>query len=451
MGEILQGQQAGISPDERELFLMNLVITERVFTMNHAYWVNKIKSSLAPSTGCTEPAAIALNAATARANVRGEIKRIVARLDAYLFKNAMGVGIPGADERGVDLCVALGVTAGDPNAGMNALHTVKPDQLAEAKLLRQRVIVEIAEEAKGLYIETTVTTDQDEVRVITSGGHDNIARVEHTPFAPFTEHAVDAAEAPHEGSLGEFVEFARTCPLDELTFLRDALNMNRVVYYRAMEDGLAHHVLPNMLLQDGSLYAQAKKMAGTASYARMHGIPLPVMTATGSGNQGLTLFLTVDAAARTFNVSEERLLRALACSALANIYIKSFIGPLSSVCACGVASGLSASIGVVYLMGGGEKEMLQASRNILGSVSGMICDGAKEGCAFKVALSAGLAVEAACLAMEGGGIHAQDGILDDSFDRLIAHLGELVCVGMGGTNDTIVHIMKDEKVRRPDC
>ena len=95
--------------------------------------------------------------------------------------------------------------------------------------------------------------------------------------------------------------------------------------------------------------------------------------------------------------------------------------------------------------------MLQASRNILGTLSGMICDGAKEGCAAKVALSAGLAVESACLAMEGGGIHAQDGILDDSFDRLIAHLGELVCVGMGGTNDTIVHIMKDEKMRRPDC
>ena len=147
----------------------------------------------------------------------------------------------------------------------------------------------------------------------------------------------------------------------------------------------------------------------------------------------------------------QRLLRALAVACLANIYIKSFIGPLSSVCACGVASGLSASIGVVFLMGGGEKEMLQASRNILGSVSGMICDGAKEGCAFKVALSAGLAVEAACLAMEGGGIHAQDGILDDSFDRLIEHLGELVCVGMGSTNDTIVHIMKDEKVRRPNC
>ena len=419
--------------------------------MDFSCCINRIKASLAPSTGCTEPAAIALNAATARANVQGEITGITARMDAYLFKNALGVGIPGADERGVDLCVALGVTAGDPHAGMNALHTVRPEQLAQAKTLRPLVRVEIAEEAKGLYIETTITTAEDAVRVITSGEHDCIARIEHAPFTPFTARTAELAEAAHEGSLSEFVEFARTCPLEELTFLRDALNMNRVVYYRAMEEGLAHQVLPNMLLQDGSLYAQAKKMAGTASYARMHGIPLPVMTATGSGNQGLTLFLTVDAAARTFNVSEERLLRALAAACLANIYIKSFIGPLSSVCACGVASGLSASIGVVFLMGGGEKEMLQASRNILGSVSGMICDGAKEGCASKVALSAGLAVEAACLAMEGGGIHAQDGILDDRFDSLIEHLGELVCVGMGRTNDTIVHIMKDQKIRRPNC
>ena len=419
--------------------------------MDYTCYLRKIKASLAPSTGCTEPAAIALNAATARANIPGAITRVTARLDAYLFKNAMGVGIPGADERGVSLCVALGITAGDPLAGMNALHTVKPEQLAEAKLLREMVTVEIAQEAKGLYIETIIETANDVVRVITCGKHDCIAHIEHAPFTSFTADADDSAEVAHEGSLSEFIEFARNCPLEELTFLRDALNMNRVVYYRAMEEGMAHPVLPNMLLQDGSLYAQAKKMAGTASYARMHGIPLPVMTATGSGNQGLTLFLTVDAAARTFNVSEERLLRALACAALANIYIKSFIGPLSSVCACGVAAGLAASIGVVFLMGGGEKEMLQASRNILGTLSGMICDGAKEGCAAKVALSAGLAVESACLAMEGGGIHAQDGILDDSFDRLIEHLGELVCVGMGSTNDTIVHIMKDEKVRRPNC
>ena len=411
-----------------------------------------IRASLAPSTGCTEPAAIALNAATARKAAKGEITQVTARLDAYLFKNAMGVGIPGADERGVDLCVALGITAGDADAGMNALHSVSPDQLVAAKALRARVTVEIAEGVSGLYIETILRTDCDEVRVVTTGAHDHIALIEHAPFsAAPKDKAEDDGSAAHCGSLAEFIAFADAVPLEKLDFLRDALTMNRTIYERAMQEKLAHCVLPKITLDDPSLCASAKRMAGAAAYARMHGVPLPVMTATGSGNQGITLFLTVDAAAQYFQIPEEKELRAIAMAALANVYIKSFIGPLSSVCACGVAAGLSASLGVVYLLGGDEAAMVQAARNILGSVSGMICDGAKEGCASKVALSAGLAVEAACLAVEGGGIHAQDGILDDSFDRLIDHLGELVCVGMGSTNSTIVHIMKDEKGYAASC
>lgn len=427
-------------------------VEKRNYRMDETQCLRMIRASLAPSTGCTEPAAIALNAATARKAARGTVTQVTARLDAYLFKNAMGVGIPGADERGVDLCVALGITAGDADAGMNALHTVTAEQLAAAKALRGCVKVEIADGVSGLYIETILRTDCDAVRVVTVGAHDHIALVEHAPFteAPAEQESVEEGGA-HCGSLAEFIAFADTVALDKLAFLRDALTMNRTIYDRAMSDELAHCVLPKITLDDPSLCAAAKRMAGAASYARMHGVPLPVMTATGSGNQGITLFLTVDAAARYFSIPEEKEMRAIALAALANVYIKSFIGPLSSVCACGVAAGLSASLGVVYLLGGGEGEMVQAARNILGSVSGMICDGAKEGCASKVALSAGLAVEAACLALEGGGIHAQDGILDDSFDRLIAHLGELVCVGMGSTNSTIVHIMKDEKGYAASC
>ena len=414
--------------------------------MDYDCYLRQIASALAESTGCTEPSAIALNAATARKHAVGSLVSVTARLDAYLFKNAMGVGIPGSDVRGVDMCVALGVTAGDSEAGMNALHTVTPEQLEEAKALRPKVHVEIAEGISGLYIETTLTTDQDSVRVITCQAHDNIASIEHAPFQPFSLTQSQAeASTILPGSLTDFLLFARTVPLERLSFLQSALDMNRRVYQRAVEDDLVHHVLPSMMLHDDSAYTQAKRMAASASYARMSGVPLPVMTATGSGNQGLTLFLTVDAAASAYHADKETLLRALALANLVNIYIKGYIGPLSSVCACGVASGLGASLGIVYLMGGGEREMLQAARNILGSVSGMICDGAKEGCANKVSLAAGLAVEAACLAMEGCGIHAQDGILDDSFDKLIAHLGELVLEGMGATNKTIVHIMKDEK------
>ncbi|MBP3637596.1 MAG: serine dehydratase subunit alpha family protein [Clostridia bacterium] len=415
--------------------------------MSYQQYIDQIRGTLAESTGCTEPSAIALNAATARKHAKGEIWRVTARLDAYLFKNAMGVGIPGADERGVELCVALGITAGDSEAGMNALHTVTAEQLAQGKALREKVSVEIAEGAQGLYIETVIETDCDCVRVITSQAHDRIARIEHAPFAPFVDEVSSeaAAEEAIVGDVAAYLDFADHADVNELLFLKDALGMNRKVYRTAVEKGLDRQVLPSMMLKDPSVFVQAKRMAGAASYARMSGVPLPVMTATGSGNQGLTLFLTVDAAAQAFGADEEKLLRALALANMVNLYIKSHIGPLSSVCACGVASGLGASLGVVYILGGGEKEMLQAARNILGSVSGMICDGAKEGCASKVALSAGLAVEAACLAMEGSGIHAQDGILDNDFDHLIAHLGELVLEGMGKTNSTIVHIMMSEK------
>lgn len=414
--------------------------------MSYECYLRQIAGTLAESTGCTEPSAIALNAATARKHAKGDIVRVTARLDPYLFKNAMGVGIPGADERGVELCVALGITAGDSEAGMNALHTVTSQQLSNGKALREKVTVEIAEEAQGLYIETIIETDADCVRVITSQAHDNIARVEHAPFAPFTAQAPQAQEAEAIiGDVAAYLDFANNVPAEKLSFLMAALEMNRKVYRTAVEKGMDKQVLPSMMLKDPSVFVQAKRMAGAASYARMSGVPLPVMTATGSGNQGLTLFLTVDAAAQAFGASNEKLLRALALANMVNLYIKSHIGPLSSVCACGVASGLGASLGTVYLLGGGEKEMLQAARNILGSVSGMICDGAKEGCANKVALSAGLAVEAACLAMEGSGIHAQDGILEKDFDHLIAHLGELVVEGMGKTNSTIVHIMMSEK------
>lgn len=259
--------------------------------MDETQCLRMIRASLAPSTGCTEPAAIALNAATARKAAQGTVTQVTARLDAYLFKNAMGVGIPGADERGVDLCVALGITAGDADAGMNALHTVTAEQLAAAKALRGCVKVEIVDGVSGLYIETILRTDCDAVRVVTVGAHDHIALVEHAPFteAPAVQESVEEGGA-HCGSLAEFIAFADTVTLDKLAFLRDALTMNRTIYDRAMSDELAHCVLPKITLDDPSLCASAKRMAGAASYARMHGVPLPVMTATGSGNQGITLF-----------------------------------------------------------------------------------------------------------------------------------------------------------------
>ncbi len=402
----------------------------------------QMEGALAPSTGCTEPSALALNAATARRHAQGEIRSIDIRLDAYLFKNAMVVGIPGADTRGVPMCVALGVTAGDADAGLDVLHTVTPQALEKAKALLDKIHLSIADNVSELFIETTLETDSDCVRVITYRQHDNIVDISHPPFTPFsTQEGERPTPVIQRYTLDHFLDLAATVPLERLAFLRKAVAMNTRIYEKGESLRMERFIAPGGSAASAS--DAAKRMAGTASYARMSGVPLPVMTATGSGNQGITLYLTMEAVARHLGIDEEEKLRAMALASLVNIYIKSFIGELSSVCACGVSSGLAASMGVVRMLGGGKRNMLLAARNVLGSISGMICDGAKEGCANKVALSAGLAVESALMAVEDVGIGADNGILDESFEGLVSHLAQLVNVGMGATNRTIVDIMLD--------
>lgn len=206
--------------------------------------------------------------------------------------------------------------------------------------------------------------------------------------------------------------------------------------------GLALGTLIEQGVIGRSPVSEAQLLCASASYARMSGVSMPVMTATGSGNQGITLLLTIEAVARARAIPQETKLRAAALGNLINVYVKSYTGTLSAVCACGVASGLGASVGVVYMLGGGEQQMLGAMKNILGSISGMICDGAKEGCANKVELSSGLAVQAAFLAMQGMSIGRHDGILASDLRTLFEHLGQLVQEGMGGTNRVIVDIMQ---------
>lgn len=410
----------------------------------NAYFVQQIKDSMMPSTGCTEPVAIALNTATARKHASGSFVRLTLTLDPYLYKNAMGVGIPGSDERGVALCAALGVTAGNADAKMNVLGEVSEEALLKAKELQADVKVEVLQSGSTLFIQTELYTDIDAVRVITLGEHTNIVDISHAPFPQFEYKDEPLGEVEiQQYSLKDFIDFADTVAVEELAFLEEGLKMNRTIAAEGKNFGLGaqlESLLEQGLLADSPATA-AKRVTAAGSFARMSGVSLPVMTATGSGNQGITLFLTIDAVAQKLNIAHERELRAIALAALVNIFGKSYIGALSAICACGVASGLGASIGICYLLGGGEKQMLGAARNILGAISGMVCDGAKEGCAHKVELSAGLAVDAAMLAMAGRDVSEQDGILAEDLGGLFSNLGYLVNTGMAKTNEAIVEIM----------
>lgn len=414
---------------------------------NWPFYLAEIRRAMAPSTGCTEPTAIALNAATARKEARGRLEHITVTLDPYLYKNAMCVGIPGADERGVALCAAMGATGGNPDALLCVLEGISAQAVDAAKALvaAGRVEVKTREDVPGLFIETILQTDCDAVRVLTLNHHTNIVRVEHAPFAPYVPGENAHAENPLRAcKLSDMVVFAQSVPLGELDFLREGIEMNLAVAKAGLKFGLGRAI--RTLQEQGvigrSPVSTAQLLCASASYARMSGVSLPVMTATGSGNQGITLLLTLEAVAQEKNIPEETKLRAAALASLVNIYVKSFTGTLSAVCACGVASGLAASVGVVYMLGGDEIAMLGAMKNILGSISGMICDGAKEGCANKVELSSGLAVQAAFLAMQGMSIAEGDGILADGLESLFENLGHLIREGMQNTNRVIVEIMQ---------
>ncbi|HYF75090.1 MAG TPA: L-serine ammonia-lyase, iron-sulfur-dependent, subunit alpha, partial [Candidatus Nitrosocosmicus sp.] len=196
------------------------------------------------------------------------------------------------------------------------------------------------------------------------------------------------------------------------------------------------------LMSEDMMY-KAKLLCSSASEARMAGSKLAAMSSAGSGNHGITVFLTVFAVAEKIGASREKLLRSLALSNLITFYIKSYTGTLSAMCGCGVAAGIGASAGVTYMMGGTTEDILGTMINMVGTIAGLICDGGKEGCAYKLALSAGWAVQSSLLAMKGAIINTTDGILASDFRRIISNMGYVCNPGMVDTNKAIIQVMSN--------
>jgi len=407
------------------------------------FLLDQIQKSVQIATGCTEPVAIALNAAVARKHSVGDIQKVEISMDEGLLKNALKVGIPGVSGRGVEMCAALGIAAGNPDDGMNVLGALTGDSEAAAQKLLPLISVSIKKDCADLFIETILTTSQTVTRVITAKNHDHIALVEHPPFTEFVQEKNPDAEKFKTFSLKDLKQFADTVDIEKIRFLKEGVEVNRRIAEKGLEMGFGQTLshLSKSAVWGDSLVTYVQSLTGAASFARMTGVPLPVMIATGSGNQGITLFLTVAAAADKLLVSEERLLRGLALALCVNLLAKAYLGTLAPLCACGVASGLGASLGIVYILGGSEWQMTGAARSMIGGLTGMICDGAKEGCANKVAISATYAALTAMTAVSDFSIPPDNGILSEDIHHLLENLGYLSREGMKNTNEAILRIM----------
>jgi L-cysteine desulfidase len=414
--------------------------------------IELIKQHVVPSVGCTEPVACALACAKAAEILGGQPERIEVLVSGNIYKNGMGVGIPGTGMTGLPVAAALGSICGKPDYGLEVLKDVNDRYLARAKemLAESRIAIKVKEDCPdNLYVEALCRRGSDEVRVEIVHQHSNIVLVEKNGEVLFRkeiprENHVEEQAAPGL-SVARILEFATTAPIESLEFILEGVEMNTAIsqFGLRQEHGLQigkkmKEQIESGLLSD-DLLSYSLMLTAAASDARMAGCTHPVMTNSGSGNQGITVTMPVVAAAEKLDSSREQLVRALIISNLISIHIHSFLGHLSALCGICLA-GTGAACGITYLMGGGITELEFAIKNMAGNITGMVCDGAKLGCSLKVSSGVTAAIQAALLAV--GGIHiGNDGIVEEDIEKTIRNVGVIGCEGMLETDRVILKTM----------
>lgn len=426
---------------------------------NWSEYTKILKREVVPALGCTEPIAVALAAARAAEALETAPEKVKVYVSGNLLKNGMGVGVPGTGMTGLDIAAAVGVTGGNSELGLEVLRDLNTKQLETAKemMARGQVCIDLAKTGELLYAEVVVESGNENARCVIARSHSAITLVEKNGkevfSAPLPGDEKDSDEC--RMSMADIYEFATEAPIEYLQFITEAAKLNEAVAIKGLSCDWGLRVGRSIAkdIEDGirsdDIVSFAIKMTAAASDARMEGIKLPVMSNSGSGNQGITATLPVLAFAKRLGSSEEQLVRALIMSHLSAIHMKNHLGRLSALCGASLAATAS-GCGIVMLMAGGLKEMEYSMKNTLGDIAGMICDGAKTSCALKVASAVEAAVNSALLAMKGITIPGKDGIIDDDIEACIRNIGQLGSEGMVETDSVILKIMTGKTAGKPD-
>lgn len=454
--------------------------------------IGLIRQEVKPALGCTEPIAVALACAKAAEQARAafsgtdceaEVSNVQVEMSGNILKNGMGVCVPGTGMVGLEIAAALGVACGKSSYGLEVLNDLCPEAVEKAKGLvaAEKVKVAMSADPRLLYVKAEVTlaatagdgknsgkeshvrgtaADSDLLReevhtgtAVIADAHDRIieAGADGRTRRLLEDSAAENAEAEESHlaidlTVAEIYDFAKTVDFKDIEFILESRDMN----LRLAEEGLKGHYglkvgktiadekfLP---VYGKDFLSYAMSLTAAATDARMAGCTLPAMSNSGSGNQGITVTMPVIAFSLHYKVDDESLARALVLSHLVAIHIKSFLGRLSALCGCVIAS-TGASCGLVLLHDGSLEQVCDTIKNMIGNITGMVCDGAKVGCSLKVASGVACAVQSAVLALDGTSISSNDGIIEDDIEKTIRNLGEIGSVGMKYTDKMILDIM----------
>ncbi|MCI6617934.1 MAG: L-serine ammonia-lyase, iron-sulfur-dependent, subunit alpha [Prevotella sp.] len=414
--------------------------------------IDLIHQQVVPAVGCTEPMAVALCTSRAAEILAKRPEKIELQLSANILKNAMGVGIPGTGMIGLPIAVALGALIGKSEYQLEVIKDLTPEALEEGKkyIAEDRIDISLKDGiTEKLYIEVTCRSGEDTATAIIAGSHTRFIYEEQNGQVMFDAREKTSSERTKKAidlNLRMVYDFATTTPVDEIRFILSTRDYNLRAAEESLKGNYGHCLGKTMdrPLSHGifgnTIYSRIISKTASACDARMGGAMIPVMSNSGSGNQGICATNPVAIYAKENENTEEELIRGLTMSHLTAIYIKQSLGTLSALCGCVVAS-IGSSCGIVYLMGGSYEQITHAVKNMIANLSGMICDGAKPSCALKISSGVSTAMLSALLAMEGKHVTAAEGIVDEDVDRSIRNLTSIGKDAMCATDSMILDIM----------
>lgn len=410
--------------------------------------INLLKKDVVPALGCTEPVCVALCAAYASKQLNNPITKIKLDVNKGIYKNGMSAGIPHCDHVGLEYAASIGALLKNPEKQLTLFEDIEPDTMTQAELLVPYVSITINDSA-FIYVKCTLYTSNDTVTCIIKDAHTNIVYLEKngtvleektTQETNTTSTVIDELK---EMRISEIRSLVDSMTVDELHFLLDGIDMNeQLSAYKGtthLSDSFNHSLFSDDLL------TRIIKKVTVAAENRLDGCPLPAMSSSGAGTKGLVVSIPVNEVAEELHVSLKKKLKALALTHLVNRYINAHIGKLSPMCTCVMASSTAASVGIAYLLDGTNDQIGYCIRNMTGTVTGMICDGGKVGCALKVSTGSTAALMCAMTAVNDAALRESDGICASTPEQCILNMARIGQNGMNKVDEEIISIMKSKE------
>ena len=422
-------------------------------------YVNILKHELVPALGCTEPIAIAFSAAKA-VEVLGEFPdRIEMDCSGNIIKNVKGVTVPNSDGmKGIEAAAILGAVGGDAAKELEVLEEVTPEHIQRAKELAARKICtcNLIDGVENLYITARVIKGEQSAEVTIVSHHTNVVRIVKNGGVvldrPVEAESKEAGADKSGLTVRDILDFADRVKIEDIDeVITRQVELNSAIAQEGLDNNYGAQIGKTLMHVWGtSATTRACARAAAGSDARMGGCSLPVVINSGSGNQGLTVSLPVIVYAEEWEVSREKMYRALVVSNLIAIHQKHYIGSLSAYCGA-VSAACGAGAGITYMYGGSYEQVSLTIINTLGNVGGIVCDGAKSSCAAKIASSVDAALIAFHLSLQNKSFLPGEGIIKGDIEETIKSMGYIGRVGMRSTDTEILNVMIDRINVNQEC